>query len=93
MRNTASMLDEVVAREQIFWIIVPYTFQRTILSVFRFYAVHNRHRNLDICIVNVIPRQDKIAFQLAYPPYTDIISFGPGINIDDIFQSRTIVNE
>ncbi len=58
--NAASMLDEVVAREQIFRIIVPYSFQRTILSVFYFYTVHNRHRNLDICKVEVVPHHDKI---------------------------------
>ena len=48
MEYSITMLDQIVSGNQILRIIVSDAFERTVFSVLRVDAVHDRHGNLDI---------------------------------------------
>ncbi len=92
MNNAIAMLNQIVSCDEIFRIIVSYAFKWTIFTVLRFKVVHNRHGDLDIGIIRIVPTKDEVAFQFANSSDTDFISFGFGIDIDDILQCRTLID-
>ena len=85
MFYAASVLNKIISGKQIFRVIIFYAFQWTVFSVFSINTVHDCHRYLDICIVDMVPFHNKIAFLFTDTPDTNIISLGSGVNIHDIF--------
>ena len=92
MPDPISLLDHVAPGHDKFGIIVSDLFQRSVLAIFCFPAVHDRHGHLHISILHLLITQDEIAFQFADSANACRIVPGSCIGINDIFQNRTIVD-
>jgi len=62
-----SPLDHISSGHDEFGIIVCDLFQRPVLTLFCFPAVHDRHGHLNISVLHLLIPQDEIAFQFADP--------------------------
>jgi len=71
MNDTVSFLDRIISCQDVFRLIVPDRFQRSVFPVFRIPAVHDRHRHLKISIVHHVVSDDEAAFKTADPADTD----------------------
>ncbi len=92
MPDPISPLDYVTPGHDKFGIIVCDLFQRSVFTLFRFTAVHDRHGHLNIGILHLLIAQDEITFQLADSANAYRIILGFCIGINDILQYRTVVD-
>ena len=92
VKYSAAMLDQVVSGDQILRIIVSDDFQRPVFPFLRVDAVHDRHGDLDIRVICIIPTENKVAFQLSDSADADVIAFGSGIGINDVFQCGAVID-
>ena len=74
MNDSASMLDQIVPGNHIFWIIIFDVFKWPVFPVLCFEAVHDRHGNLDIRVICIISYENKITLQFTDSAHTDVVS-------------------
>ena len=70
-RQYVRLLNKIISGYQILGIIILYLLKRPVFPVFCFYAVHDRHSDLNIGIIKIIPVKDKITFKFAEFSDTD----------------------
>ena len=92
MNNSAAMLNQIVPSDYIFRIIIFDAFQRPVFSLLCVDAVHDCHSNLDIRVICIVSFENKIAFQLPNSADTDVIAFGSGVGINDVFKRWTVID-
>ena len=92
VKYSAAMLDQVVSGDQILRIVVSDAFERSVFPILRVDAVHDCHSNLDIRVIYIVSVENKVAFQLSNSADADVIAFGPGISIHDVFQCGAVID-
>ena len=67
--DAVALLDGVVAREDVFRIVVANLLQRGVFAFLRFAACHHRHAGLHIGVSCIAPAEDEVTFKCSYPSY------------------------
>ena len=90
--DAVALLDWIVAREDVFWVVVANLLQRSVFSVFSPSLVHHCHARLHVRVAGVTIAKDEIAFQCTDSPYACRIAVGAGVGVYHVFNRRTVVD-
>ena len=90
--DAVALLDGIVAREDVLWIVVANLLQRRVFSVFGFAVVHHGHARLHVGVSGIALAENEIAFKRTYSPDACRIAVGTGVGVDYILKRRPVVD-
>ena len=90
--DAVALLDGIVAREDVFGIVVANLLQRGVFAVFRFAAGHHRHTGLHIGVFGIATAQNEIAFKRTDAPDACGIAMRTGVCENGVFKRGAVVD-
>ena len=84
--DAVALLDGIVAREDVLWIVVANLLERRVFSVFGFAVVHHGHARLHVGVSGIALAENEIAFKRTYSPDACRIAVGTGVGVDHILK-------
>lgn len=90
--DAVSVLDGIVARKDVFRIVVPDFDQWRVFAVFRLAACGHRHAGLHVGVFRVSASKDEVAFEFSDASDTCRVSVSAGVCEDDVFKDGPVVD-